>query len=254
MKNSLLLLRSIFSRLRLPIRKGSDEHKIRMISRRLGYVFRNEQLLIQALKHRSYLSVTNEARIQANERLELLGDAVLGLVVTEYLFKTYPEKEEGGLTLMKSMLVSRRSLAHVAKEFGLGKFLLLSDAEAKSGGRKRASILADAVEAIIGAVYLDGGLENANRIIDRNIFSRLDRLMTDGSIQNYKSLLLEHCQSLSLDGPRYVVENEEGPDHEKVFTIAGFVDGKRMGVGSGQTKKIAEQRAAEQVLLTLHIL
>ncbi|MBN1540723.1 ribonuclease III, partial [candidate division KSB1 bacterium] len=203
---------------------------------------------------RSFLSVTNEPRIQSNERLELLGDAVLGLVVTEYLFKTYPAKEEGGLTLMKSMLVSRRSLTHVAREFGLGKYLLLSEAEAKSGGRKRSSILADAVESLIGAVYLDGGLENARRIVDTHVISRLNRLMSDVVMQNFKSILLEHCQSLNLDGPNYLVENEDGPDHQKTFTIAGYIDGQRLGVGSGPTKKAAEQHAAHQVLVHLKIL
>jgi ribonuclease-3 len=225
---------------------------IRKLSAYLKYTFNDEQLLLQALKHRSYLAYTGEERIKSNERLELLGDAVLGLVVTEHLFKRFPNEEEGRLTNLKSLLVNRRNLSHIAQEFGLGEFLLLNDSEERSGGRMRESILADAVEAIIGAIYLDGGLEAAAKFIHENASIRLDSLLEEEYSRNFKSLLLEHCQSINLDGPFYNVEEESGPDHNKIFTVAAVVDGKKLGLGQGLSKKLAEQRAAHQALINLN--
>ncbi|MBN1481108.1 ribonuclease III [candidate division KSB1 bacterium] len=221
---------------------------------RLHYTFKNPPILLQALKHRSYLIRTGEGRSASNERLELLGDAVLGLVVTEFLYKIYPNETEGILTNYKSLLVSGRLLARVAKEIGLGQHLLMNESEARSGGRKRSSILADAVEAVIGAIYLDGGLDQARLFIHRNITNRLNELLQDDHLRNNKSLLQEYCQSLNLNGPYYRVDEESGPDHLKVFTVSAVINGRAVGIGTGTSKKKAEQSAANQALRELALI
>jgi ribonuclease III len=213
---------------------------------RINYRFHDQSLLIHALKHRSYLVHTGEDRLQSNERLELLGDSVLGLVVTEKLYSDFPDEEEGVLTNYKSLLVNRVNLSRVAREFELGKFLLLNDSEERAGGRQRDSILSDAVEAVIGAMYLDGGLEPARKMVHKHIVTGLSTLLVETQYQNYKSLLLEHCQRESKLGPAYMVEHEEGPDHNKTFTVGVFINGVKCGSGAGSSKKVAEQRAAEE--------
>jgi ribonuclease-3 len=238
--------------------KSSRDQKLqkmlKSLSEKLGHSFSDEKTLRQALKHRSYLTRTGEPRIESNERLELLGDAVLGLVVTDFLYTTFPDEEEGTLTNFKSLLVNRRHLAKVARRFGLGKFLLMNDAEDRAGGRRRESILSDAMESIIGAIYIDGGLAAARKFIKNNITSHLEDLLAEGQILNYKSILLEHCQSANFDGPRYCVEKEDGPDHEKIFSVSAVVNNKKIGFGEGQSKKIAEQNAAKQALIHLSLM
>ncbi len=222
--------------------------------KKLNYSFKDERILLQALKHRSYLTKSGEARSASNERLELLGDAVLGLIVTEFLYRKFPLETEGILTNYKSLLVSGRLLAEVAGELDIGQFILLNESEARSGGRKRTSILADVVEALIGAIYLDGGIEQARKFISDNITRRLDDVLNDGSLRNNKSLLQEYCQGMNLNGPYYRVDDESGPDHKKIFTISVFVDGRIIGVGKGTSKKKAEQNAASEALRTLNLL
>jgi len=224
------------------------------IYKKLKYTFKDERILQQALKHRSYLTSSGEGRIASNERLELLGDAVLGFIITEFLYRKFPSETEGILTNYKSLLVSGRLLAEVAQTLELGQFLLLNDSEARAGGRKRNSILADAVEALIGALYLDGGIEQARKFIDDNIASRLHAVMNDDRLRNNKSLLQEYCQGLSLHGPYYRVDNESGPDHKKTFTVSVIVDGRIIGVGRGTSKKKAEQDAAGEALGKLNLL
>ncbi len=218
------------------------------LMRVINYRFHDQSLLIQALKHRSYLVHTGEDRLKSNERLELLGDSVLGLVVTEHLYAVYPDEEEGVLTNYKSLLVNRVNLSRVAREFDLGKYMLLNDSEERAGGRSRDSILSDAVEAVIGAMYLDGGLEPVRKVIQKHISTGLSALLSETQLQNFKSLLLEHCQRENKTGPVYMVENEEGPDHNKVFTVGVFINGVKSGSGIGSSKKVAEQRAAEEAL------
>ncbi len=236
------------------VSEGSEKVDVSELYKRINYAFKNKDTLLQALKHRSYLTQSGESRIASNERLELLGDAVLGFVVTEFLYHKYPHETEGILTNYKSLLVSGRLLAEVANDFGLGQFLLLNESEARSGGRKRTSILADSVEAMIGAIYLDGGIEPARRFIKQNITFRLENLLNDGRLRNNKSLLQEHCQSLCWDGPTYHIESESGPDHQKVFTVTAVVNGKVVGRGKGTSKKKAEQKAASQALQRLDLL
>lgn len=221
------------------------------LCRHLDYHFTDSSLLVHALKHRSYLVVTGENRLHSNERLELLGDSVLGLLVTEFLYKKFPDEEEGVLTNYKSLLVNRSSLARVACKFNLGDYLLMNEAEEKSGGRTRVSILSDALEALLGAIYLDGGLEVARRIINEHIGRGLEELLAEGAMQNFKSELLEYCQRENLHGPHYGVEAEQGPDHNKTFTVAVTINHEKRGMGVGRSKKIAEQMAAKEALLRM---
>lgn len=239
---------------RHPRNDSLSEKDILQIEEKLNYQFHKKALIIQALKHRSFLSITNESRLLSNERLELLGDAVLGMVVTEFLYKKFPTKEEGELTAIKSLLVSRKILARIAMQIGIGEFILLNDAEEKAGGRNRASIIADAFEAIIGAMYLDGGLEAIINFIDNNLLTRIDKIISEDQNKNFKSMLLEYSQSKNLGLPHYIVKNEEGPDHNKLFTIEVLINHEVLGMGKGNSKKKAEQISAKNALKKLNIL
>lgn len=221
--------------------------------RALGYKFSKLSLLEQALKHRSVLPALSERRVDSNERLELLGDAVLGIVVTEFLYTAYPEKEEGELTSMKSLLVSRKVLARVANKLGLGKFVFLSEAEVRSGGRSRPSIVADALEATIGAIYLDGGLDAARSFILHRVLNNYEAILNEDVYKNFKSILLEYSQSRNLGAPFYIIRSEDGPDHNKMFTVEVRIQNKPIGVGIGNSKKRAEQKAAQDALEKLDI-
>jgi ribonuclease-3 len=212
----------------------------------LGYEFRDRKLLAKALSHRSSVSGG-----LANERLEYLGDAVLGLVVSEFLFKKYPEHNEGNLTKTKAALVNEAMLSKVARKFSLGKYIYLSSEEEKSGGRLKPSIVADATEALIGAIYLDGGLEPASGIIKKFILDDFENLIKDESMLNYKGDLLERMQGEGRGSPRYEIIEEIGPDHVKTFVMSVSVDGAKLGSGRGNTKKEAEQRAAKMALEAL---
>jgi ribonuclease-3 len=234
----LSFLRKIFYR---------EENPFGKIESALGYCFRNKDLLKKALSHRS--SVENGP---SNERLEYLGDAVLGLVVSEFLFKRFSDLNEGDLTKMKASLVNEAVLSRVAGELNLGRFIYLSKEEEKSGGRNKPSIVADAAEAVLGAIYLDGGLVAAQRTI-RGIFLRdFEGLLNDEATYNYKGELLEIMQGTGQGTPRYEVLKEIGPDHEKLFVISVSVDGATLGKGEGSTKKEAEQKAARIALEALN--
>jgi ribonuclease-3 len=227
---------------------------IDQIEAKINYVFNDKDYIIQALKHRSFLSVTNESRLLSNERLELLGDSVLGMVVVENLFRKFPTKEEGELTKIKSLLVSSKILARVARQFDLGEVILLNDAEEKAGGRDRSSILADAFEAIAGAIYLDGGLNMAVTFINEKLLSRINEILSEERNKNFKSILLEYSQGNNFGVPRYRVINEEGPDHDKLFIIEVSIKDEALGIGKGNSKKSAEQIAAKNALKKINIL
>ncbi|MEK7729017.1 MAG: ribonuclease III [candidate division KSB1 bacterium] len=220
-------------------------------ARIIGYRFRRRALLVQALKHRSFLPQVNEERACSNERMELLGDAVLGIVVTDHLYRRYPDKEEGEITAIKSLLVSRKILTRIARNLDLGKFVLMSDSEDHAGGRTRPSILADSFEAVIGAIYLDGGLEKARGFIERTLMHDMEAIVSEEQHRNFKSLLLELSQSRNMGTPYYAVLTEEGPDHEKLFTVEVKIQNRPMGVGVGHSKKRAEQQAAQNALAQL---
>jgi ribonuclease-3 len=218
-----------------------------------GYRFRDTELICGALTHRSYLNSNGTDLPGSNERLEFLGDAVLELVVNHFLFNRYADQQEGELTKMKSLLVSRNVLAEQARCLGLGEFVFLSDAERDSGGENRASILADAFEAVIGAIYLDGGLGPARRFISENLLKSSEAILIQPDHANYKSILQEHVQEKLRTYPRYLTLQETGPDHAKVFTVEVVVKKDRLGLGKGTTKKRAEQAAAHDALETLGI-
>ena len=220
------------------------------LERRLGYRFRNSDLIGRALTHSSY---ANEEESGAdNEALEFLGDAVLGFLVAEMLLARFPEMDEGGLSKLKAYLVSRTNLTRIASRLGLGTHLRLGKTLAGSAGRKRSSILGNALEAVIAAVHLDGGDDAARSVVTR-IFERelrgIDRLTVEG--KDFKTALQELLQSRSRPAPRYRVESTEGPPHRPKFHVVLVVDGSRLARGSGGSKKEAEQRAARQAMKRL---
>jgi len=210
----------------------------------IGYTFRDPELLKQALTHRSHTGQHDGARASSNERLEFLGDAVLDLCVSHHLFLRFPDKKEGELTKLKSIIVSGPSLVQLAGEIGLGGHLRLSESEDRTGGRQRPSILEDAFEALLGALYLDGGMPAAEAFIHRHVLEGMDLSQASRDNRNYKSLLLELSQSRGRGNPAYRVVDEVGPDHSKFFVVEVLVDDEVMGRGTGASKKKAEQAAA----------
>jgi ribonuclease-3 len=213
----------------------------------LDYKFQDAELLLTAITHRSYLNEHKSAS-EHNERLEFLGDAVLELIVTDYLYRKYPASPEGELTAWRSALVKGEHLAEIANELQLGSYLRLSRGEAKSGGREKAYLLANALESIIGAVYLDGGIKPATNLIEQLILPRLTAIIATGSHIDAKSRLQELAQDRRNATPEYKVIQEAGPDHAKEFTVSALVNGESIGTGKGPNKQAAEQAAAKDAL------
>jgi len=214
---------------------------------RIGHTFADEHLATTALRHRSWCAEHGGA--ESNERLEFLGDSVLGLVITERLYRMCPHSEEGDLARLRAELVSSRALAEVAQELGLGELVLLGRGEEATAGRTKASILADAMEAVLGAVLLDAGLDVAADVVARCWGSRVDELVASGPIADHKSRLQELAARFSLDAPQYELE-ESGPEHDKRF-VAEVHAGGVVSRGEGRTKKDAEQEAAAGALAVL---
>jgi ribonuclease III len=225
-----------------------DPIQLGVLETKIGYTFRDRSLLVNALLHRSHIHVTGQDREQSNERLEFLGDAVLGVVVNEQLYHQYPERSEGDLTKMKSLLVCGTRLSEVALNFDLGIHIRMSRSEAATGGRQRSSILADTTEALIGAVYLDGGLASAAGVIQRVVLEGSDKILARRSLRNYKSRLQELIQARYQSPPRYKVLEISGPDHDRLFRVAVSFTGTTLGEGEGRNKKTAEQNAAREAL------
>ncbi len=224
------------------------------LERTLHYRIHNRQFFFEALSHRSYLQVPQSPAIVSNERMEFLGDAVLNLVVAEYLFLRHASAAEGDLTKVRSRLVNRKALFAYANELRLSEFILMSSNASQLGGKGMETMLSDALEAIIGAIYLDGGYEAARLFTERLISSAMERGIVSVGDENFKSRLLEYSQAEGLGVPRYSTINEEGPDHDRIFTIEVSVGGNPLGVGVGKNKKDAEQQAAMKALQQLHIL
>ncbi len=216
--------------------------------------FREPRLLRQALTHRSFLGSNGGDARHSNERMEFLGDAVLELVVVEHLYRLFPDDREGDLTKKKGQLVCRDVLARRALELRLGNFVLLSEAERDSGGDERENILADAFEALIGALYLDQGLEAAREFVESRLLINTDEILRDPRRMNYKSELQELVQARYRTHPRYRVVTENGPDHKKLFTVEVTVRQVLLGRGQGYNKKEAEQNAAANALTRVSIL
>ncbi len=217
----------------------------------LGYRFKALALLDEALTHSSLVNEQKTALPQHNERLEFLGDAVLSLVMSEYLASALPRSSEGTLSKLKAQVVSEASLAQVARRLGLGEHLKLGRGEDRSKGREKDSLLADALEAVLAAVHLDGGYE-ASRMVTRHIFSeeltQIAAQQDQPGAGDYKTQLQEWCQKRHDTLPRYATVRETGPDHQKLFEVELSIQGEVVGVGSGRSKKEAEQQAAKQAL------
>ncbi|MDP8208794.1 MAG: ribonuclease III [Candidatus Electryonea clarkiae] len=244
MKVVRFLLSWIKPRYKFQSRPGAAKN-IDQCEKLIEYRFNNPVLLAHALRHRSIIVETGDTRKSANERLEFLGDAVLDLIVSEQLYKQYPDAREGFLARLKSLAVSGRQLSSKAKLINLGDYMQISPSEVRNGGRTRRSILEDGLEAVIGAVYLDGGLKEAENFVHRFVAYDLNRRLIREKEENYKSLLLEYSQGKAMGAPLYRVTNEEGPDHAKIFHVDVHVAKKNVGSGSGRSKKEAEQEAAK---------
>ena len=210
----------------------------------LGSQFNNTNLLLSAVTHRSYLNEHREATWEHNERLEFLGDAVLELVVTDYLFKTYPDKPEGELTAIRAALVNTSSLSAASEQLGVNKYLLMSRGEAKDEGRARQYILANVFEACIGALYLDQGYECASDFIAARLFPNTEEIVHKRLWQDPKSRFQELAQEKASITPTYETLAQEGPDHDRVFTIGVFLRHEKVAEGKGRSKQEAEQQAA----------
>ena len=215
---------------------------------KIGYTFKNQHLLEQALTHSSYANEKHMKKHSDNERLEFLGDAVLEIVSSEFLFINYPQKPEGELTKLRASIVCEPTLALCTKPLDLGKYLRLGRGEDHTGGRKRKSILSDALEAVIGAIYLDGGFTNAKEFVLRFIMTDIENKQL---FYDSKTILQEIIQSRQDGELSYEILKEEGPDHNKSFEVRALVGDQEIGRGKGRTKKAAEQLAAYNGILKL---
>lgn len=223
-----------------PYKKWSKE--------KLGIEFNDIQLLVTALTHRSYVNEHKKSAKEHNERLEFLGDAVLELVTTKFLFDNYDESE-GILTSWRAALVRTESIAEAGVELGYESLLRMSRGEKHGSDRARLHIVANAFEAVVGAVYLDQGYDKAAQIIDKYILGKTDAILEAGNWRDSKSHLQEVSQKLEGKTPKYKVINEDGPDHDKIFEVGAYVNGKLKGKGKGTSKQIAQQEAAKQALI-----
>ena len=211
-------------------------------------VFNDKKLLEQAFIHRSYINESTGSKLSHNERLEFLGDAVLELIVTDYLYNKYPDRDEGELTAYRSALVNAVIIGEVAQAIGMNDYLLLSKGEAKDAGRARSYILANTYEAYVGAVYIDQGYDVARDFISRTLFGKIDTIVAKKLWRDAKSLVQEKSQEYLNMTPVYKVISEAGPDHDKHFTIGVFFGDEQIATGKGQSKQEAEQAAARSAL------
>lgn len=221
-----------------------DTGKLDAFEQRLGYRFSDRSLLVNALSHTSYTNEQNLPKTSSNERLEFLGDAIADLVVSDYLYRSFPDLPEGALTKIRAAVVCEGSFAHIAGSLGYGECILLGKGERATGGRERASVLADAFEAVVAAMYLDGGMERVSAWIIGHLEDSIQLAASGRAAKDYKTELQELVQKGERGKVTYSVIGEEGPDHAKTFTVQVSVDGKVMAQGKGTSKKDAEQVAA----------
>lgn len=224
---------------------------MRELEKKLNYTFRNSALLAEALSHSSYANEHRAEKLNSNERLEFLGDSVLGFVTAEFLFAKHPDMPEGDLTRIRAALVCEQSLYEVAQKLQLGQYLRLGRGEEAGGGRNRTSILADAMEAVFAAVYLDGGIVEASALIHRVLLDVEKETAVEERRKDFKTALQELVQRQADQVLTYRMIGEEGPDHAKIFSAEVLLNGKALGVGSGHSKKEAEQAAAKAALEAL---
>jgi ribonuclease-3 len=214
----------------------------------LAYSFQDHDLLFQAFRHPSYVYESDDPRLSDNQRLEFLGDAVINLAISHLLMESFPEMKEGELSKHRASLVSENGLYPIACELQIGDYLFLGKGEERSQGRKKPSILTDALEALIGAVYLDGGFNGSFRVIAKLFSPALNKIGLGKSFVDYKTDLQEYSQEALQSTPEYRLEKESGPDHNKTFHVAVYLKGKLMGRGKGRSKKEAEREAAKEAL------
>lgn len=222
-------------------------HEIPAVEAKIGYTFRDKRLLVQALVHRSFLNEHRNFTEPHNERLEFLGDSVLGLIVADFLYRNFPDHPEGELSRFRSQLVEASICGQYATKWGLEQFLLLSKGERRNDGRGRTSILADALEALLGAIYFDGGLEEARKVFLTNFQDDLMAILQEPPL-NWKALLQDWSQKKHQTTPHYRIVEESGPEHQKIFRVAVYIDEEILGEGEGSSKKQAEQVAASEAM------
>jgi len=218
------------------------------VEEKIGVVFKDKELLKQAFTHRSFLNENRNSDLGHNERLEFLGDAVLELVTTDYLFRTFPDKPEGDLTSFRASLVNTISISEISSKLGFNDFLLLSKGESKDMGRARQYILANTFESVTGAIYLDQGYDAASKFIHTNLIPTLEGILKEGTWIDAKSKLQEVVQEKTGITPTYDTIEEAGPDHDKIFTVALMYGDKEIDKGSGKSKQEAEQEVARKIL------
>ena len=226
----------------------SRSSELKKFERQIKYAFRNKRLLAQALVHRSYAYEQAGGKGTDNERLEFLGDAVLGLVISGSIFRRFPDFLEGEMTRIRSALVSRSMLEGLARKLDLGGMILFGKGEAASGGAEQSRNLGGAYEAVIGAIYVDGGFKKAEKFIEAQFKSELKGISEGGTSKDYKSVLQEYTSKVYKVTPKYTVVSEEGPEHRKHFEVAVLFGGIVRGRGEGKNKKSAEQSAAYKAL------
>lgn len=222
--------------------------KLNELEQKIGYHFQDFSFLEHAMRHSSFCNEQKMNRLNNNERLEFLGDAVLELVTSEYLYKNFPKIPEGEATRKRASMVCEQSLALCAKEIELGSYLYLGKGEERTGGRERASVTSDAMEALIGAIYLDGGFTNAKEFVERFVLNGIEEKQL---FYDSKTTFQEMMQSVTTDPIHYELIGEEGPDHCKTFRVELFVGEKSAGKGEGKSKKAAEQAAAYDAILKI---
>jgi len=235
---------------------GLDKARLAVLkrfARTLRIPLGDGRLLNEALTHKSYAHESAQAVRRHNEKLEFLGDSVLGLIVSQHVYETYPDVTEGGLSKVKSVIVSAQILSEKAKEAGLGAVLLLGKGEERSGGRQRPALLADTLEAVIGAAYLTGGLKPAQELVLRLLREDIDQVFSGRIEKDHKTLLQEFYQKTQKRAPLYRVVREWGPDHNRMFEVACSLNGEVLATGTGKSKKEAEQMAAHEVIQSRNI-
>ena len=221
------------------------------LEKKLGVKFKNHDLLIRALTHRSFLNEAHRPKPESNERLEFLGDAVLSFVISKLLYQQFPHHQEGNLTNIRSNLVKTLTLSKIGKELTIGDYLFLSRGEAESGGQQNLALIANAVEALIGAIFLDQGIAVVEDFIRRFFSGTLEAIIKTGNFKDSKNILQEKIQKRDIRPPTYKILGQAGPDHNKTFTVGVFVKNKLLAKGVGKNKLEAEKEAARTVLESL---
>ena len=221
--------------------------KLNDLKKKLNLSFNQKGLIDHAFIHRSYLNEV-KTNLSSNERLEFLGDAVLEFLISSFLYQNFPKKREGELTNLRAAIVCTKTLSEVAKQLGLGELLKLSKGEEKEGGRENPSILADTFEALLGAIYLDGGISQAKSFLEKALFPHIQKLLSKKNLKDPKSLFQEMIQEKIKTSPEYQVLEEKGPDHAKKFKVGVFVDKQVYGTGTGKSKQKAEEMAAKAAI------